>query len=138
MTFQKSFSYQTQGRGTYPITTEIDRIIRESGISCGICHIFIHHTSASLTLCENADPSVRKDLEHFMARLVPDGDPMFEHGLEGPDDMAAHIRSILTKMDLCVPVTEGRCALGTWQGIYLWEHRTHPHRRRISVTVVGE
>ena len=138
MAYQKSFSYQTQGRGTYPITAEVERIVRESGIRFGVCHIFIHHTSASLTLCENADPSVRKDLERFMARLVQDGDPMFEHSLEGPDDMAAHIRSILTKMDLCIPLTDGRCALGTWQGIYLWEHRTHPHRRKISVTLVGD
>lgn len=138
MAYQKSFSYQTQGRGTYPITEEVERIVRESGIRFGVCHIFIHHTSASLTLCENADPSVRKDLERFMARLVQDGDPMFEHSLEGPDDMAAHIRSILTKMDLCIPLTDGRCALGTWQGIYLWEHRTHPHRRKISVTLVGD
>jgi len=138
MAYQKSFSYQTQGRGTYPITAEVERIVRESGIRFGVCHIFIHHTSASLTLCENADPSVRKDLERFMARLVRDGDPMFEHSLEGPDDMAAHIRSILTKMDLCIPLTDGRCALGTWQGIYLWEHRTHPHRRKISVTLVGD
>ena len=88
-------------------------------------------------LCENADPTVRTDLETFMARLVPDGDPMFLHQDEGPDDMPAHVRSILTNMDLTVPVTDGRCALGTWQGIYLYEHRTHPHQRRITVTIHG-
>ncbi|HXK56572.1 MAG TPA: secondary thiamine-phosphate synthase enzyme YjbQ, partial [Gammaproteobacteria bacterium] len=90
-----------------------------------------------LTLCENADASVRADLERFMARLVPDGDPIFSHTLEGADDMAAHVRSILTKMDLSIPVTGGRGALGTWQGIYLWEHRARPHRRNLSVTVIG-
>jgi secondary thiamine-phosphate synthase enzyme len=111
--------------------------VARSGIATGICHIFIHHTSASLVLCENADPAVRSDLEQFMERLVPDGDPMFDHTMEGPDDMPAHIRSILSKMDLTIPVTDGRCGLGTWQGIYLWEHRTHPHKRRVTVTVTG-
>jgi secondary thiamine-phosphate synthase enzyme len=104
----------------------------------GLCHVFVHHTSASLILCENADPTVRRDLEAFLARLVPDGDPLFEHTDEGMDDMPAHIRAILTKMDLSIPVTGGRCALGTWQGIYLYEHRTHAHRRRVTVTVQGE
>jgi secondary thiamine-phosphate synthase enzyme len=98
----------------------------------------VHHTSASLILCENADPQVRRDLEAFMARLVPDGDRLFGHDDEGPDDMPAHVRAILTNMDLSVPVTAGRCALGTWQGIYLWEHRARGHRRRVSVTVHGE
>jgi secondary thiamine-phosphate synthase enzyme len=88
-------------------------------------------------LCENADPEVRSDLEAYMSRLVPDGDPLFDHNLEGPDDMPAHIRSILTGMDITVPITGGRLGLGTWQGIYLWEHRTRPHRRRITVTVIG-
>jgi len=138
MTYQKSFYYKTRGRGTYEITNEVNQAILESGVQTGICHVFTHHTSASLTLCENADASVRGDLESFMARLVPDGDPMFNHTLEGPDDMAAHVRAILTKMDLSIPVTGGRGALGTWQGIYLWEHRTRPHQRNLSVTVIGD
>ena len=137
MTYQKTLQIETRGRGTYEITLEVEKIISAAGVETGLCHIFCHHTSASLTLCENADPSVRRDLEAFMARLVPDGDPMFEHTLEGTDDMAAHIRSILSKMDLSIPVRGGRGALGTWQGIYLWEHRTHPHRRQITVTVQG-
>ncbi len=138
MTHQRTLHVETRGRGTYEITRKVEQVISEAGIETGICHIFTHHTSASLTLCENADPTVRQDLEHFMARLVPDGDPLFQHTLEGPDDMAAHIRSILSKMDLTVPVSGGRCALGTWQGIYLWEHRTHPHHRRVTVTVQGD
>lgn len=138
MVFQKKIFYKTRGRGTYEVTNEINQAILEAGVGTGICHVFIHHTSASLTLCENADDSVRGDLERFMARLVPDGDPIFDHTLEGPDDMAAHVRSILTKMDLSIPVADGRGALGTWQGIYLWEHRTSPHRRSISVTVIGD
>ena len=138
MTHQKTLHVETRGRGTYEITRKVERVISEAGIETGICHIFTHHTSASLTLCENADPTVRQDLEHFMARLVPDGDPLFQHTQEGPDDMAAHIRSILSKMDLTVPVSGGRSALGTWQGIYLWEHRTHPHHRRVTVTVQGD
>ncbi len=134
---QQQFQVNTRGRGTYEITREVARIIEESGVDSGICHVFVHHTSASLTLCENADPSVRRDLETFMVRLAPDGDPIYEHSLEGPDDMPAHIRSILTNMDLSLPVSGGRSALGTWQGIYLWEHRTHPHRRQVTVTVQG-
>ncbi|MCP3671787.1 MAG: YjbQ family protein [Gammaproteobacteria bacterium] len=137
MTFQESFQTRTGSRGTNDITHKVEQIIARSGINTGICHLFIHHTSASLVLCENADPSVRSDLERFMASLVPDGDPMFEHTLEGMDDMPAHIRSILSKMDLTIPVTDGRSALGTWQGIYLWEHRTRPHSRTVTVTVMG-
>ncbi len=137
MTFQESFQTRTEGRGTYDITREVEQIIARSGIESGICHLFIHHTSASLVLCENADPSVRSDLERFMANLVPDGDPMFEHTMEGMDDMPAHIRSILSKMDLTIPVSAGGSALGTWQGIYLWEHRTRPHSRTVTVTVMG-
>ncbi len=136
--FQEILQKSTRGRGTYEITLEVEEIIAQSGINTGLCHIFIHHTSASLVLCENADSSVRTDLEEFMAKLVPDGDPMFDHTMEGPDDMPAHIRSILSKMDLTIPVSNGRSALGTWQGIYLWEHRIHPHNRRITVTVTGD
>ncbi len=135
---QFQLSVQTRGRGSYEITREVQQRAAESGLRNGLCHVFVHHTSASLMLCENADPSVRTDLETFFARLVPDGDPMFRHDAEGPDDMPAHIRSILTKMDLTLPLANGRADLGTWQGIYLWEHRTHPHRRRITVSLQGD
>lgn len=137
MIVQEQFSVSTRGRGTYDITDSVRRIVANADIDTGLCHIFVHHTSASLILCENADPTVRQDLETFMARVVPDGDPMFQHIDEGPDDMPAHIRTILTKTDLNLPVTQGRCALGTWQGIYLWEHRTTPHQRRLTVTIHG-
>jgi secondary thiamine-phosphate synthase enzyme len=138
MVIQQQLQIETRGRNTYDITRQVARVIESAGITTGFCQLFIHHTSASLILCENADPTVRSDLEGFISRLVPDGDRHFDHTLEGPDDMAAHIRSILTKMDLSFPVSDARPALGTWQGIYLWEHRTHPHRRRVTVTVYGE
>ena len=138
MAYQTLLEYRTRGRGTSDITRDIRDAVAASGIETGLCHIFIHHTSSSLILCENADPTVRSDLETFMVRLVPDGDPMFEHMDEGPDDMAAHVRSILTKMDLTIPVSNGRPALGTWQGVYLWEHGTSGHRRNMTITVYGE
>ncbi len=136
-TYQEQLQFNTRSRGMTEITREVAQVIGRSGVTTGLCHVFIRHTSASLTLCENADPTVRHDLERFLARLAPDGDPLFRHTQEGDDDMAAHIRSILTKMDLTIPVTDGRSALGTWQGIYLMEHRTRPHTRRVSVTVQG-
>ena len=132
-----SFTVATRGRGTYEIGDEVSRIVRSSGIERGLCSVFVHHTSASLILCENADPSVRSDLERFFVRLVPDGWPEFRHTAEGPDDMPAHVRAILTQNSLSLPVSDGACDLGTWQGLYLWEHRTDPHRRRITVSVVG-
>lgn len=138
MIAQSEFRIETQGRGTYDLGSRIQAAVRESGIETGLCHVFICHTSASLMLCENADPSVMRDLETFMSRQVPDGDPMFTHTAEGPDDMPAHVRSILTQSDLNIPVRNRRCALGTWQGIYLWEHRRAPHARRIVVTVQGD
>jgi secondary thiamine-phosphate synthase enzyme len=113
-------------------------MVSDSGIETGVCHVFLHHTSASLMLCENADPDVRRDLETFMSGIAPDGDPRFVHTAEGPDDMPAHVRSVLTGSSLDFPVTEGRCALGTWQGIYLWEHRSAAHDRRLTITVSGE
>ncbi|NIP72427.1 MAG: YjbQ family protein [Gammaproteobacteria bacterium] len=136
--FQRELSLRTGGRGSYEITDRVQALVAQSGVHLGLCHVFVHHTSASLMLCENADPGVRGDLERFMARLVPDGDPMFEHATEGPDDMPAHVRSVLTQSELTVPVIEGRCALGTWQGIYLWEHRSAPHRRTVTVTIHGD
>ena len=138
MISQTHLSISTRGRGTYDITANVAGAVNESSVRAGLCHVFVHHTSASLILCENADPTVRGDLEAFLARLVPDGDRGFQHKDEGPDDMPAHIRSILTKMDLTIPVQSGRCDLGTWQGVYLYEHRTHGHHRRVTVTVIGE
>jgi secondary thiamine-phosphate synthase enzyme len=138
MVFQDRLTIQTTGRGTVPVTDRVRACVRDSGISTGLCHLFLHHTSASLVLCENADPDVRSDLERYLARLVPDGDVLFQHTAEGPDDMPAHVRSILTGSDLTVPVTGGRCDLGTWQGLYLWEHRTAGHRRVVTITVYGE
>lgn len=138
MIHQQTFTVATRGRGTIEITPEVERIVAESGARVGLCNVFIRHTSASLIVCENADPSVRQDLERFAARLVPDGDPMFRHTLEGPDDMPAHVRSILTQAAITIPVAGGSPALGTWQGVFVWEHRTHPHRRSVVVTVTGE
>jgi len=135
MTHQETIQLQTRGRGTYDITDRVRAIVRRAGIRSGLCHLFLQHTSASLIICENADPTVRSDLECFMARLVPDGDAIYQHTLEGPDDMPAHVRSILTQVDLTLPVSDGQCALGTWQGIYLYEHRHHTQQRRVVVTV---
>ncbi len=138
MTSQQELVVATQGRGTYDLSADVQDVVAASGIKVGMCHVFIRHTSASLMLCENADPDVRLDLETFMSKQVPDGDPMFTHTAEGPDDMPAHVRSILTQSDLNLPVSAGQCALGTWQGIYLWEHRLAPHTRHVVVTVQGE
>ena len=138
MVFQSKLTFATHGRGTTSITAAIREQVRSSGVHTGLCHIFLQHTSASLILCENADPDVRSDLERFMARLVADGDPVFEHTAEGADDMPAHIRTILSGSDLTLPVSNGQCDLGTWQGVYLWEHRTAGHRRRLTVTVYGD
>lgn len=128
----------TRGRGTYDITRDVAKIVGASSAQLGLATVFIHHTSASLIICENADPSVRKDLEAFAARLVPDGDPLFTHDDEGDDDMPAHVRTVLTQTSIGIPIIEGRLALGTWQGLYLWEHRTAPHTRKVTVMVVGE
>jgi secondary thiamine-phosphate synthase enzyme len=134
---QESFTLGTRGRGTYEITDHVDRVVQSFGVERGLASVFLHHTSASLILCENADSGVRRDLERFFARLAPDGDPLFGHTAEGPDDMPAHVRTILTQSSLTVPIRDGRCDLGTWQGIFLYEHRTSPHNRRITVSVVG-
>ena len=127
----------TPGRGFHEITGELQELVREAGVGDGLCNVFLRHTSASLLITENADPDVRRDLEHFLGRLVPDGDPAYVHDMEGPDDMPAHIRSVLTATELTLPVRGGRLALGTWQGVYLWEHRHRPHRRQVDVTVIG-
>ncbi len=135
MTYQETLSYRTKGRGTYNISSEVAAVVGAANMDSGLCHVFVQHTSASLILCENADPTVRSDLERFMLNLVPDGSPLFQHIDEGEDDMPAHVRSILTNMDLTIPVTNSRLALGIWQGIYLYEHRSHAHQRHIVVTV---
>ncbi len=138
MISQTEINVSTSGRGTYDISRQIQDFVGSAGVTTGLCHVFIKHTSASLMLCENADPAVLRDLETFMERQVPDGDPMFTHTAEGPDDMPAHVRSVLTQSDINLPVSNGRCALGTWQGIYLWEHRFAPHLRTVTLTLTGE
>jgi secondary thiamine-phosphate synthase enzyme len=133
----ETLSVATSGRGTFDITGDLARVVRASEVDSGVCHVFIHHTSASLIVCENADPTVRSDLERFAGRLVPDGDPLYQHTAEGPDDMPAHVRSVLTQTSLTLPVARGRVALGTWQGVYVWEHRLRSHRRQVTVSVIG-
>ena len=132
---QEILTIETQGRGTFDISNDIQKVIDKNNIQTGLCHLFLQHTSASLILCENADPTVRIDLENFMARIAPDGDPGYLHDMEGPDDMPAHIRTVLTQNSLTLPITHARCALGTWQGVYLWEHRTIGHTRKLIVTL---
>ena len=138
MVFQKTIEVSTRGRGTHDVSAAVQTVVAGAGIDQGLCQVFIHHTRASLMLTENADPDVRHDLESFMSRLVPDGDALYRHTAEGDDDMAAHVRSVLTQTAISLPVGGGRCLLGTWQGIYVWEHRCSPHHRRITVTVIGE
>ncbi len=128
----------TRGRGYHELTAEVESYVRGSRIGTGICHLFLRHTSASLCITENADPEVRRDLERFAARLAPDGDPLFRHDAEGPDDMPAHVRSALFGCELTLPIGDGALALGTWQGIYLWEHRDGAMRRKIILTLTGE
>lgn len=132
---QTRLTIETPGRATIDITDRVAHAVEQSGIDAGLCHVFLQHTSASLLINENADPDVQRDLETFFADLVPDGDARFQHRTEGADDMAAHVRLALTHTDLTIPVTAGRLALGTWQGIFLWEHRYRPHRRHMIVTI---
>lgn len=128
---------ETAGRGFVEVTQQVARWVDGCRMDCGLLTLFLRHTSASLLIQENADPQVRADLERFFARLVPDGDRIFRHAHEGPDDMPAHVRSALTAVQLSIPVLRGRLALGTWQGIYLWEHRLQPHRREIMLHLIG-
>lgn len=137
MSAQQTLAIATRGRGSQDITTEVAAVVAAAGVATGLAHVFVRHTSCSLLLTENADPDVRRDLETLFARLAPDGDPAYRHDLEGDDDMAAHARSLLAGYELTVPVGGGRLLLGTWQGIFLWEHRTAPHRREVVVTVLG-
>jgi secondary thiamine-phosphate synthase enzyme len=137
MAHQTMLEFATSGRGTRDITQAVAEVVQASGLGCGLVQVFVQHTSCSLTITENADPDVRRDLETILQRLAPDGDPAYRHDDEGPDDMAAHARSMLTDTSLTLPFGGGRLLLGTWQGIYLWEHRTAPHRRKVVVTVIG-
>lgn len=132
-----TLTFDTRGRGLVEITRPVADFVSESGFESGLLTLFVRHTSASLLVQENADPVVLADLERFFARLVPDGDTLFRHRDEGPDDMPAHVRAALTAVQLSIPLAEGRLALGTWQGIYLWEHRTRPHRREVTVHLIG-
>ena len=132
---QETIRIKTQGRSTVDITAEVEKFVSQSSVESGLCNLFIQHTSASLILCENADPDVRSDLENFMQQIVRDGDPLFRHRAEGPDDMPAHIRNVLTSSSLTIPIAKGRCLLGSWQGIYLWEHRFTAHVRNIIMTI---
>jgi len=134
---QQTITVPTPGRGSIDITGKVAEVLKASGIARGLCHVFVQHTSASLMITENADSNVRRDLENYIARLVLDGDPAYLHDQEGPDDMAAHIRSVLTQSEITIPVQSGRLALGTWQGLFLWEHRLQAHRRNITVTLSG-
>jgi secondary thiamine-phosphate synthase enzyme len=138
MHHQEKLVVRTRGRGMTDVTGEVGEVVARARVHVGLCTVFIRHTSASLIIQENADPDVQHDLESFLSRLVKDGDPIFRHTAEGPDDMSAHVRSTLTATTLPVPITDGRLALGTWQAIYLWEHREAPHRREIVVHVSGD
>ncbi|MEN3275552.1 MAG: hypothetical protein V7631_1342 [Massilia sp.] len=137
MAHQAILTFSTRGRGTRDITRDVAEVVEASGVACGLAHVFVQHTSCSLTITENADPDVRRDLDMVLGRLAPEGDPAYRHDDEGPDDMAAHVRNVLTDTGITVPVGGGRLLLGTWQGIFLWEHRTAPHRRTVIVTVMG-
>lgn len=132
-----TLSVRTRGKGSYEITNEVARIVAESGVRTGIVTVFMQHTSASLVIYENADPSAREDLHRFFEKLVPEGDPGWVHTLEGPDDTTSHLRMALTRTSETIPVQAGRMALGTWQGIFVFEHRRAPHTRRVVVSVVG-
>ena len=131
------FTVSTRGKGTCEITTEVARLVRESGVQTGTATVFVQHTSASLVIYENADPSARTDLHAFFERLCPEDEDYFVHTAEGPDDMPSHLRMVLTRTSEVVPIALGRMQLGTWQGIFLFEHRRAPHRRNVVVTVLG-
>lgn len=137
MMYQKILSMSTRGKSIQRITSLVQDVVRESGIEMGLCTVFVRHTSASLIIQENADPDVLRDLEQFFSTLVPEGNP-YIHSTEGPDDMPAHIRSVLTKTSEQIPIAQGRLLLGTWQGIYLWEHRARGHQREVVVHISGK
>lgn len=133
---RETLEIETRGRGFHEITGQTGEIVARSGTRDGLCSVFVRHTSASLVITENADPDVLADLETVIAELAPDGDPRYKHTAEGPDDMSAHVRSVLTRSDITIPVAHGALELGTWQGLFLWEHRTRPHSRKIVVSII--
>ncbi|MBC6414655.1 MAG: YjbQ family protein [Chromatiales bacterium] len=135
MAFLGTINCDTDGKGLYELSSQVQNLLPADAE--GLCHLFIRHTSASLVITENADPTVHSDLENFMSHLAPDGDPRYQHTAEGPDDMSAHIRSVLTKSELNIPVKAGHLLLGVWQGIYLWEHRSHAKRRSVVCTLLA-
>jgi secondary thiamine-phosphate synthase enzyme len=135
---RSSLQVNTAGRSIHPLHQQLQRCVAESGIGTGLCHVFVKHTSCSLIITENADPDVHVDLERYLSDLVPDGDSRYRHTAEGPDDMAAHVRSVLTLTELTLPVQAGRLDLGVWQGVYLWEHRQRAQQRDVVVTVQGQ
>lgn len=137
MLIQRKLELSTPGRSIINITDNVAECVDQASITTGLCHVFLHHTSASLILCENADPMVQTDLEAFMIRLVPDADPIYQHTYEGLDDMPSHVRTVLTSSFLMIPITDKKLALGTWQGIYVWEHRLRSHHRKLTVTIQG-
>ena len=136
--YSANFSASTRGKGTYEITYKVESAIRESGVIAGTVTVFVRHTSCSLIIMENADPTARRDLEKFFERLVPEDTPYFEHTAEGADDSTSHIRSVLTRSTEVIPIAEGRLQLGTWQGIFLFEHRRAPHRREVVLSIIGD
>ena len=133
----RELTVRTRGQGLQEITSQVDGIVREAGVGAGLCTVFVRHTSASLVIQENADPTAKSDLERWLNRLVPEGDPFYEHDTEGPDDMPAHIKAALTATSLCIPVVDGKLGLGTWQGIYLWEHRRRGAERELLIHVAA-
>ena len=135
---QNTLTIRTSGQGTYEITDQVAREVQRAGVTTGFVTVFCQHTSCSLVIMENADPTARRDLEAWFNRLVPEDDPEFEHTMEGPDDMPSHIKMALTRTSETVPIGGRQMLLGTWQGIYLWEHRRAAHSRRLIVTVIGD
>ena len=135
--WQETLSFESTRRGTFNITEAINQAVAQSGVQTGLCNLFIQHTSASLIITENADPSVRRDIEYWMQKNVLDGDPNYEHNYEGDDDMSGHIRTLLTETSLTIPVSNGQLNLGTWQGVFLYEHRTGRFQRKVVVTLQG-
>ncbi len=133
----KETSIRTTGQGLHSITDAVVKIVDSENLNNGVCNLFIQHTSASLIIQENADPSARRDLENWLNRLVPENDPLYTHTCEGPDDMPSHIKSILTQVSISIPIINGELALGTWQGIYIWEHRKHSHKRTVLISILG-
>ncbi len=136
--FQRALTIETRGQKLVEFTEAVSQLVKQSGVATGLVSVFCQHTSCSLVIMENADPTARNDLETWLNRLVPENDPHFRHTLEGPDDMPSHIKMALTRTSETIPVSENRMQLGTWQGVYLWEHRRQPHTRNVVVTVLGE